>query len=221
MNEEEIKRKELYEIRAPSFRRIFKGHYSDQKIEEMINESIDNDLSIKKVPNAVHVQYVGKVFNEEFPIFEKKLDEAGLVLSKYDDSLSPKASLEEFVFAVWIGISQVVLSGLYEDIKGNLKWDAIKYIVRTIYFKLQGKTYSKIQGKKITEKEFTFGVKIQVDKYKRTEFSFEGIDKNDLEIAMDKILILIKDMLFANSNEINNKPKYIFDHKTKTWQRKD
>lgn len=169
--------------------------------ENLLNE----DLSLKLDPlsqerkkgnNVIRLEYIGGLIDEnEILDLEEKLKKAEIELSKFDKSYLSYDSFDEYLNVVFIGISPSLISSILTGVASNIVWELIKYAVKKIWFKVNGKQYFKLTTTHSQEKkDITFGVQIILDEKTSYNFRLSGDLSDELiEKSLDKALDYLKD----------------------------
>lgn len=149
---------------------------------------------MEKRGRSIFIQHIGdSVPPLDIEEYRQILKKVGYGLDTHDTSGKARASLEEYMLLSIVFLEPYVLAELYSQIEGNVKWDAIKFVVRKLFSKLKGKKCNRITSKTITEQPITFGVKAIVDKNTKYDFSFTDLDPDKFDSTLDKMLEFLKE----------------------------
>jgi hypothetical protein len=145
---------------------------------------------IKHGSNVIHLEYLGSTFSDDdISDFEKKIKNVGLELSRFDTNGEMYATFDEFKLVIFIVIAQPLIGELVKGVLTNATWDAIKYVIKTAWMKTRNKTYTKMSSQKVTKKQISFGLKLQLDKDTNFDFKLSGdMDEKMLDDSLDKVL---------------------------------
>lgn len=212
-----MERKEITEFFKNSYRNTYGHSISEEELDVKVQAYFEKRKNIKKTKEAIHIQYLGEsIIEEDFIEYERKLNEVELELSRFDNSGEVQNSLEDFLLTSYVFINEFVFSNLYSDIKGNLKWDVIKFLLGSIYEKLRGKKYLNTQSEKTKEKLISFGLKVKIEKNLQYDFSFTDLDKETFETSLDKILEFLKFQIENLNHQLPT--KFVeYNSKKKKW----
>lgn len=207
---------EIIEFYKNSFRKLYGKLITDEEINEKVSAFLEKNKNIKKMKEAVHIQYFeGTIEEEDFYKYEDKLKNVGLKLSRFDDSGEIKNSLGDFMLMSFAFINEYVFSTLYADIQGDMKWDVIKFLLKSLHEKLNGKKINKIQARKIEEKQLSYGLKVRLDENTQYDFSFTNLDKETFTESLDKVLLFLS---IQKKNHTYHLPKFVmYDSREKEW----
>lgn len=207
---------EFEKLLRQSIKNLHGDWISEEDLDKKVKNYFEKRKNIKKAEDALHIQYLGNTIDEsDFERYEEKLSEVGFKLSRFDESGEVKQSLDSFSLVSFILLNEHVFSGLYSDIQGNLKWDVIKFLLRSLYGKLKGKKYQRIRAGSIEEKEISFGLKVKLDKNTQFDFSFTNLDKETFNKSLDKILGFLEK---KDKNQEYKLPNFVeYDSKKKKW----
>jgi hypothetical protein len=211
-----MEEKEINEIFKNSARNIYGDSISEEELDAIVQAHLDKRKNIKKTKEAVHIQYLGESIKEEdFIEYERKLNEVELELSRFDESGEVKQNFEDYLLISFVLVNEHVFSNLFSDVKGNLKWDVIKYLLESIYRKLKGKKYFRTQSEKTEERPISFGLKVKMDKNTQFDFSCTDLDNETFDASLDKILEFLKTQKKYSKYQL---PKFVeYDSKKKKW----
>lgn len=168
----------------------------------------------------VGLRYFGGVIpNEDIEVFKRLMKEHNLDFKTHDYAGRPQASFDEISGVISILLGTSLVSSFVQSIGTNATWDAIKFMVKTVWLTTRGQKYSKITSRGVEEIEVTISVRanLKTDDY---FFKVDGLkDSDELDRAMDKIL---KHLEAQKSKSDKNKIfEVTFDGESKEWISKD
>lgn len=168
----------------------------------------EKELTIKRVSNAVHINYYdGVITAEDLAETELKLKSAELVLSSYDKSGVMYASLEDFTNLMNVAVNHEITKNIVFGVIGNIVWETIKAITLNIFKKVKGESITTISTKP-TKKELTFGLHLSLNK--NTGFEFRLDTKLSTE-TVDKALDEAKEYVKKQTpNEHYKQPTFLY-----------
>lgn len=155
----------------------------------------EKEKFLKKGPNVIHLEYLGGMISEEdIKLFENKLSENGLELSRFDKEGVMYASFDDFQLATYFIVSQPLLNELLKGIATNSIWDTIKFISITTWNKVKKKNYTVLTSSQSKKKEISFGLNVKLDKNTSFNFKLDGdVNEETIENSLDKVLDFLKE----------------------------
>lgn len=158
----------------------------------------------------IHISHLG-LFDEAF--FENLQDNVKTVdveVLHHDTKGQMLNSLDAYWFQYVVSIGASLIP-LWKEVAGNAKWDAIKYIAKTIWGNTRGQKFLKITSRGNEEKETKMC--IEVDGFK---FSCEGFPSDDFDHYFEKMAEFYEKHLHNLPNGQRNK-LLIFDKDKNNW----
>jgi len=181
----------------------------------------EKEKFIKKGPNVIHLEYLGGLISEsDIAMFEDKLSENGLELSRFDKDGVMYASLEDFQLTTYFIVSQPLILELLKGIAANSIWDTIKFLSITTWKKVRNRNYTFLRSTEVKKKEITFGLNVKLNKNTSFNFKLDGdIEEKTIRKSLDKVLDFLKEQQL-NENFKHADMIYI-DKETGDWIRVD
>jgi len=154
----------------------------------------EKEKFIKKGPNVIHLEYLGGMISEDdITMFENKLSENGLELSRFDKEGVMSASLEDYQLAIYFIVSQPLIHEILKGIATNSIWDTIKFISITTWNKVKKNNYTVLSSSQSKKKEISFGLNVKLDKNTSFNFKLDGnVEEEIIENSLDKVLDFLK-----------------------------
>lgn len=182
--------KEQYQLAFPDW------HLED--IEKYALKMSEKYSHIKKEPNAIHLDYYGGlVSDEDIRNIESKLQNSGLVLSRFDKNGVPYASATDFMLQIAIFISHPIIVSILEGAASNAVIDAIKYSAITVWrnVKIRGGELKTISTKS-TPDQPNFGLNIKNKKGNIVSLELDSNLSEEATLkALDKVELMLKQIL--------------------------
>lgn len=195
--------------------RLSMPSWSKAQIDAYTDRIAAKYLTVKKGPNVVHLEHFGGMLNvAELKSLNARLQEASLVLSSFDKSGIPYASLQDYQLQSFIGISASVMTSVLAAVAPNAAWDAIKYAV---IFCWQRFRFAKTSD---TRQPLNFGLKIQLGTNNKLDFRLSGdLTEETALAALDKALDLMRTTIPSEKPQFGS--FYSFQPEQQEWKEID
>ncbi len=184
-------------------------YLESEEYKEYQQKIIEKRKTIINADNAIHLDYLGKMIpDEDIKIFEDVTKNVGLQLSRFDKSGVMYASLDQYTLITSLLVTQPLIGSVLIGAGGSATWDAIKYILTSVWKTVRNKTYKKVSGGDAIDKKITFGLKVTLDKNTGFDFELSGdFDEKIVDKSLNKVLKFLKD---KKINEEYHHPKYLY-----------